>query len=943
MDIVIDYSRDNLIDPYAMRILKDRYLMPEEKSPQDAFARAAKAFADDQAHAQRLYGYVSKQWFMFATPVLANGGTSRGLPISCFLSAVGDSLEGIIDHESESSWLAAMGGGLGAGWSFLRTNKTKTSRGGESTGAIPFIAQFDRKVLAYRQAGTRRAAYAAYLSVSHPEIMEFINMRKPTGGAVERKALNIHNAVSVPDSFMEKLFVKDDRWELKDPHTGVVTDIVSARELWSKLLMLRIETGEPYFFFIDNANKALPEEQKRLGLRINTSNLCVAPETKILTKEYGYVPIVGVADTEVHVWNGEEWSLVTPRKTGESKELIRVTFNNGITIDCTSEHKFYVQKNYWQPPVQVAAKDLKPEDKLQKFSLPKEYPDCEHTSAIDWYSQGFYAGDGNEDYNFSWIYAPKAMCIPRLKGKISDDATYNRYRWSYSPPINKFYVPTGFYASVIMEWLSGLFDADGCVIQSTNGVNIQLASVNYSFLKEIHLLMQELGVYTSLSHRREAGVFELPKNDGSGENGEYNCSEVWLLNFNGPAVVRLLELGLNCSRLILDKNRMPNRDACRFIKVQSVERTGRISDTYCATEPKRGRLMFNGVLTGNCNEIYLPTDEQRTAVCCLSSVNLAKFDEWRNTSMVYDLIKMLDNVIDAFIQAPHLKPSARHAIRKALYSASRERSLGLGAMGFHSYLQNKLIPFESEEASRINVEMFSYIREQAEDATYDIAVSKGSCPDYIEGKGMQWRRNMHLIAVAPNASSSILCGNVSPSIEPFSAVSFSQKTENGTHIFKNPRFLQLLQEKGLSDDDIKTVWRSVGAKKGSVQHLDILTDEEKSVFKTAFELDQMWVIRHAADRQKYIDQGQSVNLFFINPVDVSYLHNTHYEAWKRGLKGLYYCRNKIESSIEDIGQKIERQHLLTEDKTSATNEVKQTKFKTTTPTGFEIECVGCEA
>lgn len=616
MDIVIDYSRDELIDQYAMRILKDRYLMPEEKSPQDAFARAAKAFADDQAHAQRIYDYVSKQWFMFATPVLANGGTSRGLPISCFLSAVGDSLEGIIDHESESSWLAAMGGGLGAGWSFLRTNKTKTSRGGESTGAIPFIAQFDRKVLAYRQAGTRRAAYAAYLSVSHPEIVEFINIRKPTGGAVERKALNIHNAVIIPDAFMDKLFSEDDRWELKDPHTGAVTDTVSARDLWSKLLMLRIETGEPYFFFIDTANKALPEEQKRLGLKINTSNLC--------------------------------------------------------------------------------------------------------------------------------------------------------------------------------------------------------------------------------------------------------C------------------------------------------------------------------------------EIYLPTDEQRTAVCCLSSVNLAKFDEWHGTTMIKDLIRMLDNVIEAFIQAPHLKPSARHAIRKALYSASRERSLGLGAMGFHSYLQNKMIPFESEEAVEINNKMFSYIKKQAEYATHDIAVLKGSCPDYIEGKGWQWRRNMHLLAIAPNASSSILCGNVSPSIEPFSAVSFSQKTENGTHIFKNPRFLSLLQEKGLSEDEIKTVWRSVGAKKGSVQHLDILTDAEKQVFKTAFELDQMWIIRHAADRQKYIDQGQSVNLFFINPVDVSYLHNVHYAAWKNGLKGLYYCRNKIESSIEDIGQKIERQHLLTEDKNSDTTVEKQTKFKTTTATGFEIQCVGCE-
>ena len=946
MDIVIDYSRDELIDQYAMRILKDRYLMPEEKSPQDAFARAAKAFADDQAHAQRIYDYVSRQWFMFATPVLANGGTSRGLPISCFLSAVGDSLEGIIDHESESSWLAAMGGGLGAGWSFLRTNKTKTSRGGESTGAIPFIAQFDRKVLAYRQAGTRRAAYAAYLSVSHPEIVEFINIRKPTGGAVERKALNIHNAVIISDAFMDKLFSEDDRWELKDPHTGAVTDTVSARDLWSKLLMLRIETGEPYFFFIDNANKVLPEEQKRLGLKINTSNLCVAPETLLLTKEFGHISISAVANTEISAWNGEEWSKVIPRKTGIGKELIKVTFSDGTSMDCTPEHNFYVQNKYHGASVKTAAKDLLVGDKLEKFNLPTDYfvaANCRFIGGeIDWYSQGFYAGDGNKDYDFSWVYAPKFVCIPRLVGQFVGDKDRDRYKWKYKTSVPKFYVPKRQPLDIIIEWVSGLLDADGCVIQSTNGINLQLVSTQLSFLKEIKLLLQEIGVHTTLSLRRESGQYFLPKNDGSGENSLYDCNTVWLLGFGAEAVVRLLNLGLKCSRLILDASRTPNRSALRFLQVQSVEYTGRYSDTYCATEPKRGRLVFNGVLTGNCNEIYLPTDEQRTAVCCLSSVNLAKFDEWHGTIMIHDLIRMLDNVIEAFIQAPHLKPSARHAIRKALYSASRERSLGLGAMGFHSYLQNKMIPFESEKAVEINNKMFSYIKEQAEYATHDIAVLKGSCPDYIEGKGLQWRRNMHLLAIAPNASSSILCGNVSPSIEPFSAVSFSQKTENGTHIFKNPRFLRLLQEKGLSEDEIKTVWRSVGAKKGSVQHLDILTDAEKQVFKTAFELDQMWVIRHAADRQKYIDQGQSVNLFFINPVDVSYLHNVHYAAWKNGLKGLYYCRNKIESSIEDIGQKIERQHLLTEDKNSDTNVEKQTKFKTTTATGFEISCVGCE-
>lgn len=626
MNIQIDYSRDSMIDPYAMRILKDRYLIEGEKSPQEAFARAAKAFADDEAHAQRLYDYVSKQWFMFATPVLANGGTTRGLPISCFLQDTPDSRGGILEHYMESGWLASFGGGLGANWSNLRTNKTKTSSGGESTGAIPFVAVMDRVVLAFRQAGTRRAAYAAYLDISHPEIMEFLNIRKPTGGAVERKALNIHNAVNIPDSFMEKLYQEDDTWYLIDPHSKEVTDKVSARELWQKILTLRAETGEPYIHFIDSSNKALPQAQKNLNLLINNSNLC--------------------------------------------------------------------------------------------------------------------------------------------------------------------------------------------------------------------------------------------------------------------------------------------------------------------------------------SEILLPTGEDRTAVCCLSSVNLEKYDEWKHTSMIQDLIRMLDNVLETFIKAETVKPMARAAISKAIYSAKRERSLGLGAMGFHSYLQSKMIPFESEEASRINKEMFKYIRAEAEKATEQLGNEKGSCPDYVEGMAIEGmgivppttaRRNMHLLAIAPNASSSILCGNVSPSIEPYSAVSFSQKTENGTHIFKNPHFTKLLQDKGLSEDEIKTVWRSVSAKKGSVQHLDILTEEEKAVFKTAFELDQSWVIGHAADRQKYIDQGQSLNVFFKTPIDVQNLHNIHYSAWKLGLKTMYYLRSSIETSVENIGAKIERKQLLTTDKKPDTNsEWKQTQFKSVTPSGFEISCIGCE-
>jgi len=634
-EIKIDLTRDEYLDEYAKRTLRDRYLIEGETSPQHGFARAAAAFADDISHAQRLYDYSSNLWFMFSTPVLANGGTKRGLPISCFLQFVPDSREGIFGHETESGWLSTLGGGLGATWSALRTTKAKTSSGGESTGMVPFLSVMDRKVLACKQAGTRRAAYAAYLDISHPEIVEFLNIRKPSGGDTNRKCLNIHNAVNIPDAFMHALF-GDDKWDLIDPASKEVKETVSARMLWEQILTLRTETGEPYLHFIDTTNRALPDCQRDQGLRVNTSNLC--------------------------------------------------------------------------------------------------------------------------------------------------------------------------------------------------------------------------------------------------------------------------------------------------------------------------------------SEITLPTDENRTAVCCLSSVNLEKYDEWKNTSMVGDLVRMLDNVLDSFINAPFLKDSTRAAISKALYSASCERSIGLGAMGFHAYLQSKMIPFESADAHKINIEMFSYIRKEAEAASYAMGASKGIAPDFIEGaktKGVflrgsespaivystierhypKLRRNVHLMAIAPNASSSILCGNTSPSIEPYSACSFTQKTENGSHVFKNKWLQKCLEKKGLDEDTIKSIWRSVAAKKGSVQHITILEQHEKDVFKTAFEIDQKWVIEHAATRQRYIDQAQSVNLFVKTPVDAQYLHDLHYTAWEKGLKTLYYLRTSVAQKTEDVGEKIERKTIIKEE----SKPEKQTKFKTTTPTGFEIECYGCES
>ncbi len=633
----IDLSRDDLLTPFGIATLKDRYLLPDEKSPQEAFMRAARAFSDDEAHAQRLYTYASKLWFMFSTPALSNppkrlryGGDFkknflaecfepkfRGMPISCFLNFTPDSRGGLTSHYTENAWLSSMGGGVGAYWGAIRSNGINTSGGSASSGAIPFMGVMDRMVLAFAQGVTRRASYAMYLDISHPEILEFLDIRKPTGGDINRKSLNLHNAVNIPDAFMEIIerCMKDpqasDDWSLIDPHTQRVTDVVSAKLLWQKLLELRMQTGEPYIMFIDTVNKALPKAQREAGLRVYQSNLC--------------------------------------------------------------------------------------------------------------------------------------------------------------------------------------------------------------------------------------------------------------------------------------------------------------------------------------SEITLPTNEDRTAVCCLSSVNLEYFDEWSKDEMfIEDLIRMLDNILEFFIQnAGTVKPEEKRklrellrerlaesnltddqleavatfiegefmvSIKRAIYSAKMERSVGLGAMGFHSYLQRKGLPFESPMATSVNRRVFSHLKRLAEKATVKLAQERGAAPD----AGGEMRRNMHLLAVAPNASSSIICGGTSPSIEPNRANAFTHKTQSGSWLVRNKYLEEVLEAHGANTEE---VWQSIILAKGSVQHLDFLTQDEKDVFKTAMELDQRWIVEHASHRQEYICQSQSVNLFMPADANVLYLHNAHFMAWKKGLKTLYYMRSEAIKRADSVSMKISKAEL----------------------------------
>ena len=590
-----DPARDALLTDFGRAMLRDRYLMPEE-SFQDLFARVASVYGDDEAHARRLYDYMSRLWFMPATPILSNGGLDRGLPISCFLNEADDSLESIVGLWNENVWLAAKGGGIGSYWGHLRSIGEMVGRNGSTSGIIPFIRVMDSLTLAISQGSLRRGNAAVYLPVDHPEIEEFLELRRPTGGDPNRKALNLHHGILIPDDFMRAV-ESDGAWVLSSPRDGTVQKTLSARELWIRILTARIETGEPYLVFKDRVNRLQPDHHKLAGLEIKTSNLC------------------------------------------------------------------------------------------SEITLP-----------------------------------------------------------------------------------------------------------------------------TGIDHH----------------------------------------------------------------------------------------------------------GERRTAVCCLSSLNAETFLEWQaHPHFIFDVMRFLDNVLQDFIER------APPEMARAAYAASRERSVGLGVMGFHSFLQSQMIPFEGAMAKVWNNKIFSHIKGQADEASKQLAAERGACPDAKE-YGFQ-ERFSHKTAVAPTASISIICGGTSPGIEPIAANSFTHKTLSGSFNVRNRHLKRLLGQKGMDNEQ---VWSSIVTTGGSVQHLDGLTDDEKDIFKTAFEIDQRWIVEHAADRTELIDQAQSVNLFLPGDVHKRDLHQLHFQAWKRGLKSLYYCRSlsiQRAESAQSIGQ----------------SQPQQAKTEAAAPVDYE-ECLACQ-
>lgn len=886
-------------------LFNKQYFYRDEISLQDVFKRVAyyKKKAKDLTFCDRIYKYLCDGWFVPATPILANFGTDRALPISCFLNEAEDNMQSIINKGiSEIANLMALGGGVATNWSKVREIGCKIDSGGQTSGVVPFIKNQEVLAMSISQGGSlRRGNIASYLHVSHPEIEEFVEMRKPTGGDISRKIIHGHHAVIIDDIFMQRVITKE-KYALKSPKTKNTVKEIDAFELWTKILLARMETGEPYIMFEDNANNQRCESYVKNKLYVSTSNLCVAPETKILTKQFGWIEIQKVANQEVEIWNGFEWSTVIPKKTGENQKLIKIKLSDGNEIDATEYHRWFIQDT--TKSIKKETKDLKIGDQIIKHEFPIMLDGKKELEFA--YANGFYSGDGcyyrvhQNFYQRIYLYCKKRNLKSRigfknLKWIIQDKQNREYIDLPDGTLQDKFFVPTQEYSlKSKLEWLSGLCDADGTIAKNDKNQSLQITSINLEFLQKIQYMLYTLGCGCKIAKMRNEGWKKMPTNNvNKAKYQDYFCQNVYRLLIDSNQLYLLNRLGFQTHRLEY-KAMLPQRFARHFVRIVEIIHDNRIDDTYCVTEPKRGTVVFNGVLTGNCNEIYLtttPSDylgKSRTAVCCLSSINLEHFDSYKkNYQFFLDVLTFLDNVLDEFIKQSHKLQKYKY-IKDAVYSASMERSIGLGVMGLHSHLQQKGMAFDSDEALMWNDHIFKVIHGHVKQANEELGKIFGANSD-CKRANLPYRFS-NVTAIAPTASISLVA-DTSPSIEPFISNIYVQKNQEGTSIVKNKNLLEILSQYADYNKDPDLIWNSMVEHQGSVQHLSFLTPQHKAIFKTAYEIDMNYVISMAATRQKYIDQGQSLNLFFLPNVHKKYFNEIHLKAWKEGIKGLYYVRS----------------------------------------------------
>lgn len=849
------------------QLFKQKYLYGTDRAVKGQFERIAKTAAKHlkgtplEAQAEdKFFELLWKGWLSPSTPVLANMGTNRGMPVSCSGTVVDDSIDGFYSNLHEVAMLTKNGFGTASDLSSVRARGSNISTGGKANGVVPVIKEHVQAMRNVAQGTARRGAWAAYLDIEHGDFYEVLALLN-----AEQDDLNI--GWTIKQSFIDRL-------NKGDP---------DAVDRFQKALKTKMVFGKGYFFFVDKANNKRPQTYVDLGLKINNSQLCVAPETLILTSD-GYHQISDLEGEKVNVWNGKEFSQVEVIKTGVNQKLIKVITNSGFELECTPYHKFYIAMrnptsgNRWI--VEKRAHELKEGDKLIK----SDFPIINGDQVLDFaYENGLFSAEGcyTPQGKRIYLYGEKRKIRQHLSDIFGKWVVQDNLDREYAHSIHlkdKFFVPLDNYSvESKIKWFAGLCDGDGTIARNNKTQAIQVCSVNKNFLLETQLMLQTVGVSSKVTMMHEAGIRKMPLNDGTGELGDFECKTSYRLLIGQTGIMTLRELGFSPNRLLITDHQ-PNRECTQFVKVVAVIDEGRFDDTFCFTEPKRHMGVFNGILTGQCSEIMLFNDKDHTYTCVLSSANAAKYDEWKDTDAIYWATAFLDCVASEFIEKAKDIPGLEKAVRFTI----KGRALGLGLCGLHTLFMQKGLAFEEFGAHMLSQQISGRIWDEANRATKDLAKFLGE-PEWCKGYGI---RNTHLIAIAPTKSTALLMGGVSEGINPDPAMTFNQTTAGGEVDRVNPVLLDLMKKKGVYN---KKNLQQITDKQGSVQHVDWLTEDEKRVFKTAFEINQKAILRMASARSNFIDQWQSLNLFFAANEDPSWIAEVHQEAFEDpNILALYY-------------------------------------------------------
>lgn len=801
-----------------------------------------------------------------STPVSSNTGTDLGLSVSCSGQVIPDSVYGFYDTRLSTAILTKNGFGTSAYLGDIRP-RGAPCKSGTASGVLPVFKMFVQDSMDISQGSQRRGAWAGYLPIEHDDYWEVINW-------LEHQPESNNVGWNLGDDFKARLDAGEEE----------------AVKRWKQMLYVKSTIGKGYQCFIDKINRHRPQMYKDHNLVVKASQLCVAPETLVLTDK-GHVPIIDLVGTRTNVWNGEEYSDVEVVKTGENQKLITVKTASGFELQCTPYHKFYVKEHNQRggKVVEKRAIDLQFGDKLIKLTTPIVEGGKDLNLS---YENGFYSGDGCTVNGKARIYLYNEKRL--LSGLFSDKLSVvvqekqNREYFYLDGLQPKYFVPSADYTVASrVNWLAGLLDSDGCVCRNGNSQTLQIASVEVGFLEQVQLMLQTLGVQSKVVHGRDAGEFKLPANDGSGELKTYNCKKVVRLLVGGTGITQLQSLGLSLNRLVLTDH-TPNRDATGFVKVLSVVDDGRVSDTYCFTEPKRHMGVFNGLLTGQCTEISLFADAEHDYTCVLSSLCLQNYRKFpKKLSFVATVF--LDCVCEDFIQ----RGSKIKGLEKAVRYTQKARSLGLGVMGWGTLLMQERTPFGSLESFYLNSEVFKTMQKEGKEASQWMAQVLGE-PEWCKGYGV---RNTHITAIAPTKSTSLLMGGCTEGINPPVAMAFTQVTPAGEMQRIDPTFLAYLREHGKYN---KKVVEDIINHKGSVQHLSWMNEEDKLIFRTAFEIDPYAHLNLCAQRQKLLCQMQSINLYLGGNISAKFISELYRYAYENeDIHSLYYQYSMRDATISN--------------------------------------------